>query len=326
MLLKDSLYLPREDIDSYVLYGVFLGALLCISLFLPCIFSKATVHYLQANPNTDEEDQEENKVGYQLNNPLFSEFQERYLVVFLIMMMADWMQGPYMYDLYQSYGYGINDIGLLFLTGFGSSMLFGPIVGSASDQFGRRLVCLLFVLVYCAACVLIHFPDFYLLLLGRFLSGIATAILFSSFESWMIKEHFGMNFNDVQLRNTFSKATTGNGIVAIGAGIVSALLREYFGRTAPFKGSFCLLVIGGIFLIFSWSENYGDSSKSMFSTIKDSCRILSTDRQVLLLGLIQSCFESMLIAMYLSSYKTQVRCMCLYSCGPLPWNLQQIQK
>ncbi len=50
------------------------------------------------------------------------------------MMGADWLQGPYVYALYKHYGYGIADIGMLFIVGFGSSMIFGTVVGSMADK------------------------------------------------------------------------------------------------------------------------------------------------------------------------------------------------
>ena len=47
---------------------------------------------------------------------------------------GDWLQGPYVYALYQHYGYQVGDIGRLFIAGFGSSMVFGTIAGSMADQ------------------------------------------------------------------------------------------------------------------------------------------------------------------------------------------------
>ena len=47
---------------------------------------------------------------------------------------GDWLQGPYVYYLYRQYGFDKGDIGRLFIAGFGSSMLFGTIVGSLADK------------------------------------------------------------------------------------------------------------------------------------------------------------------------------------------------
>ena len=47
---------------------------------------------------------------------------------------GDWLQGPYVYALYAAYGFDKGDIGRLFIAGFGSSMVFGTIVGSLGDK------------------------------------------------------------------------------------------------------------------------------------------------------------------------------------------------
>lgn len=47
---------------------------------------------------------------------------------------GDWLQGPYVYYPYSQYGFRKGEIGQLFIAGFGSSMLFGTIVGSLADN------------------------------------------------------------------------------------------------------------------------------------------------------------------------------------------------
>jgi hypothetical protein len=47
---------------------------------------------------------------------------------------SDWLQGPYVYALYDSYGLTNHDIERLFVVGYASSMLFGTVVGSIADK------------------------------------------------------------------------------------------------------------------------------------------------------------------------------------------------
>jgi len=42
-------------------------------------------------------------------------------------------------------------------------------------------------------------------MVGRLLGGVATSLLFSVFESWMIASHFKQGFNEQQLGDTFTK-------------------------------------------------------------------------------------------------------------------------
>jgi Sugar-tranasporters, 12 TM len=71
----------------------------------------------------------------------FRWFQLQYLSVYLILMLADWLQGTNMYTLYSSYGV---NVGTLFLTGFLSSAVFGTFLGIYVDLWGRKLGCLIF--------------------------------------------------------------------------------------------------------------------------------------------------------------------------------------
>ena len=54
---------------------------------------------------------------------------------------------------------------------------------------GRKKAALLYVLTYTSGCVTKHFNDFNVLFVGRIFSGVATSLLYSAFESWLVAEH-----------------------------------------------------------------------------------------------------------------------------------------
>ena len=111
------------------------------------------------------------------------------MIVYLLAMISDWLQGPYVYQLYVSYGFLPHEIGLLFVGGFGSSLVFGTFIGSLADKYGRKKTCLIYSICYILACCTKSVNDFWVLMVGRILCGISTSLLFSSFESWMVCEH-----------------------------------------------------------------------------------------------------------------------------------------
>ena len=55
-------------------------------------------------------------------------FQRMYLPGFLLAMLADWLQGPFVYALYQGYGIDREHNGYLFVGGFGASAVFGTVL------------------------------------------------------------------------------------------------------------------------------------------------------------------------------------------------------
>lgn len=77
----------------------------------------------------------------------------KYLIVYLLAALSDWLQGPYVYALYAEYGYSQHEIAVLFVAGFGSSMIFGSFVGGMADWGGRRAFVILFSVVYAASCL-----------------------------------------------------------------------------------------------------------------------------------------------------------------------------
>ncbi|XP_072958505.1 uncharacterized protein [Typha angustifolia] len=226
----------------------------------------------------------------------FNSFKNNYLVVYSLMMAGDWLQGPYVYYLYSTYGFDKGDIGRLFIAGFGSSMLFGTIVGSLADKQGRKRACITYCICYILSCFTKHSPEYKVLMVGRILGGIATSLLFSAFESWLVAEHNKRGFDAQWLSLTFSKAIfLGNGLVAIISGLFANLLADNlgFGPVAPFDAAACFLAIGMVIIFSSWGENYGDPSdgKSLLAQFKVAAVAIASDEKIALLGAIQSLFE-----------------------------------
>lgn len=226
----------------------------------------------------------------------FNSFKNNYLFVYSLMMAGDWLQGPYVYYLYSTYGYGKGDIGQLFIAGFGSSMLFGTIVGSLADKQGRKRACVTYCITYILSCITKHSSQYKILMLGRILGGIATSLLFSAFESWLVAEHNKRGFEQQWLSITFSKAIfLGNGVVAILAGLLGNTLVDALalGPVAPFDAASCFLTIGMFVILFSWTENYGDPSenKDLLTQFRGAAVAIASDEKIALLGAIQSLFE-----------------------------------
>jgi len=238
--------------------------------------------------------------GKNLNKELqskFNLFRRKYLIVYLIIMLADWMQGTHMYTLYLSYNVNIS---ALFLTGFLTGAIFAPFLGSAVDKFGRKRSCIVYCVLEIIINLLEHCQDFRTLLVGRVLGGISTNLLFSSFESWMTTEHRHRGFPEEWLQRTYSATSIGNGTMAVLAGIVAQVLEDKLGNIGPFQGAVALTVLALIFIL-DWEENYGESkdgehcSSSLYNQTKEGWKVTCTDSRIWRIGLTQALSEG---AMY----------------------------
>ena len=224
----------------------------------------------------------------------FAAFQREYLAVYLVIMLADWLQGTNMYTLYNGYGVSVST---LFLSGFTSSLVFGTFVGLVVDAYGRKRACVLFCLLEIVINAMEHVPSMPVLLLGRVLGGISTSLLFSAFESWMVAEHRRRKFPEAWLARTFGLAAAGNGAVAVLAGLLAQVAADYHGDIGPFQLAI-LLTIVALALVLRWPENYGaddaehgNVASRVASSLSMASRTIMGNRRVALLTAVSALFE-----------------------------------
>lgn len=257
----------------------------------------------------------------------FRRFQLEYLSVYLLMTAGDWLQGPYMYALYAAYGYSHDQIAALFVAGFGSSCLFGTFVGSLADTLGRKRGALCYVVTYALSCLTKHWRSYAVLMVGRVLGGIATSLLFSVFEAWLVSEHAARSLDSSLLATIFANAQAGNSVVAILAGIVGEWSAGVYplrvlvpgnvdaqhisndgaimvgGYATPFDLAALFLCFGGSVIIATWAENYGTAAtdaadfsiSSATAALRAGALEIWCDRRILIIGAVSALFE---LAMY----------------------------
>ncbi|KIO25270.1 hypothetical protein M407DRAFT_75927 [Tulasnella calospora MUT 4182] len=242
---------------------------------------------------------------------VFAALRSNYLLVYGIVMGADWLQGPYVYSLYrEQYGYSERVVGFLFVTGFTAAGFSGPFVGVWADKFGRKRICLWFCVAYAFACLCTLSSWIPILFAGRLVSGFATAILFSCFETWVVSASQSAGVSQAGLSTILGDAMLINGIAASVAGVVSnQLVAQVKTFTSPFMLSGVLLVASWFMIRKLWTENYGAQDASVgvgkwdilqLGRLRQAIDIVRRDPALLVLGLRQTCFEgSMYIFVFL---------------------------
>lgn len=192
-----------------------------------------------------------------------------------------------------------------------------------ADWGGRRRFVILFSIIYAASCMTKHFKDFNVLMLGRLLGGVATSLLFSVFDAWLIRSHSDAKLGKQFLGQSFSAAAYGNSIIAIGAGLMankaaSSTTMEVFpqepiyfgGYLNPFDIALGALILCGILATALWEENYGEDEKhetgevdvenssddgrsapNWYDGLKNAFVVTMRSQDILLCGIISSLFE-----------------------------------
>ncbi len=171
-------------------------------------------------------------------------------------ILADSVKGPYIYTLYKDEKQLDEKIvAALFLTGFGSAALSATFVGSLADRYGRRFSSLAFCVIYSLSCLSTLRNDLVVLFGGRMLGGLATTMMYSVVESWMVTEHNNrrLNQSSLSLSSMFGLMTTLNSAVAIAAGIAGQLVVTYTKtKMAPFLLAVVTLSMAAWLMLTKW--------------------------------------------------------------------------
>lgn len=231
------------------------------------------------------------------NNPQFLTFQRGYFAVYLLAMFADWLQGPYLYKLYSYYGFQEEQIAVLYVFGFASTVIIGMWTPLAADHFGRKKLCLSFTVLYSLSCFLKLSRSYGILIIGRIIGGVATSVLFSAFEAWYIHEHIETHdFPKEWIAVTFSKASTWNGVLAVVAGLVTNIVSDWFalGPVAPYMLAVPFLIFAGILVATHWIENYSGSKIKFKKACADGFKCIMSKEMIFMIGVVEALYESVI--------------------------------
>ncbi|KAL8447014.1 hypothetical protein Emag_004486 [Eimeria magna] len=180
-----------------------------------------------------------------------SRFKKRFLFIYFLAQFCEYLQGPYQYALHSvHYRLPLDKVGLLFFTSSLSNCLFGCVVGPLSDTLEKTWGCIAFCFTAIASCLLTSLSlSFYCLLLARALGGVASSLLETAFESYVVCEHHSRGFSHASLDALLAYASGGTGLVAVFAGLAAAAsVKALRDLRAPFilgaiVGAVCLLFI-----------------------------------------------------------------------------------
>ena len=230
-------------------------------------------------------------------NPTFVAFQKSYFRVYFLALMAEWLQGPYLYKLYSHYGFIDTQIAVIYVCGFASSVFFGTSCSYLANICGRKKACVFFTIVYSICCLTKLSRNYGVLIVGRVLGGVSTSLLFSAFDAWYVYEHTQTHdFPGEWVSKTFIKATLFNSLISVAAGFVANCVAEWFGfgPVAPFIVAIPFLIAAGVLIQLTWNENYGARSNKVFQPCFESLRHIVTNPRVKLIGAVTSFFESVM--------------------------------
>ncbi|KAI1275320.1 hypothetical protein F5Y07DRAFT_400546 [Xylaria sp. FL0933] len=193
-----------------------------------------------------------------------AEFQLTFLRVYLLVIGSEWLQNPFMYSLFRTEKtLDEATVATLYSSTYVAAAVSALFAGSLTDRFGRRSACLAFCAVHSLAAVSVCFDALPVLLLGRVLGGVALALLWTAFESWLIAEYNarGLPRSGLSLSSLFGVMTTSKCITAIFAGVLGHCVVLALGsKIHPFILGVALDLSAAILMLRTWKENWGTTS------------------------------------------------------------------
>jgi len=229
--------------------------------------------------------------------PSYTSLRLNYLLVTLVIMLADGLQGTHLYVLYEGYGFNVAS---LYALGFVAGAVTTPITGPLIDRCGRKKSAILYCVLEMGINLLEQYPFLAGLLVSRMVGGITTNLLSSVFETWLDTEfrnrrRAAKNCIDIPKMmsddaSTASVSTSGwvktddeedvianneyevimrdavvvSNLASIASGYLAHLLAERYGPVGPFQGAVSCTGMALVAISFLWRENYGESISESF--------------------------------------------------------------
>ena len=234
-------------------------------------------------------------------NPTFIQFLRSYIPFYIIIVLGDWLQGPYLYRLYHYHGFVETQVAIIYVCGMVSSALVFPAKDVIANSLGRKRTIIASCVLYAVSCLATAIPNYGVLLIGRCLSGLSNTLLFSTLESWYVHEHVEhFDFPKEWILVTFSHVGFASSIAAIVAGILADVFARWFsfGPVSPFLLACPVFLVAVVPIFALWNENFGEKQKVSRQQLQKSCsqglKTIAQNVDIFLIGTIQSLFESVL--------------------------------
>ena len=156
----------------------------------------------------------------------------KYIIIFNLAKAGDWCLGPFVHEFFSSYhGLNMENTAKMISISFGSSLFFGPsLVGYLNDGSNKIIPLVLYCLVLASSCIIRLIKSSLIsLIMAQLFFGIASSILYSSFENWFISEvDRNISNNETKeyiLSAAFEKSMVTDAMIAVGVSFFAGYLK-----------------------------------------------------------------------------------------------------
>ncbi|CAF1313974.1 unnamed protein product [Adineta ricciae] len=251
----------------------------------------------------------------------FKHLQNIYLTGYLLAGAANSLQLSYRYPIYDSYGYPRSTVEFFYIIAHMSTLFIGTFLASLADRFGRRLSCIFCGILYILSGVSYSFNVIWVLIIGNIIRGVANSFFHTEFEAWVIQEYKNRNLNLQSLPQLLRNSNISGTIISIGMGFFAQIIVDFFGFIAPFDTSILIFTIMIVYMLFEWSENYGNPTVSANVSFISAIQLIKLDSRIVLHGLSTALFETSLYIYFIEWTPALLKAKSLTISDPLPFGV-----
>ena len=163
----------------------------------------------------------------------------KYIILFNLAKSADWCLGPFVHDFFSTYhGMSVEFTAKMISISFATNLFIGPsLIGYLNDSNSKRVPLYLYCVILALSCLIrLVKGNIYCLIFSQILFGMASSILYSSFENWFSTQSNKLNSEakEYVLLSAFEKSMVTDALCAVFVSFIAGALKNYFGIKAPY--------------------------------------------------------------------------------------------
>lgn len=232
--------------------------------------------------------------GTSITTTEFQVFQSSFISGYVGVILCELIASATFYHTFLSMDLDLGQICRLYLaTMFASTIT--AVIMECVELGARKDKCVLSAMLYSIAMFSVFFGGHYeMLLLGRILYGVASALQHSSFESYAVHQHSSHGFPEDWLSHMFTLLTHTMALFAALSGIIGQMAISA-GRLGCITFSCVVFAIIAVYMIVAWEKDLGNPRfmlAGFMSNLSQSINTMRANRQLLYLLCVSALYES----------------------------------
>lgn len=226
----------------------------------------------------------------------FKDFQSMIMTGYTIMILGELVSIGSFYQTMILLELKLDKVTRLYVVTIISTTVFG-LLSEIIDFGSRRNKCIVSAIFFTISmlCILFSSGHFDLLMLSRVIYGVASSLLHSAFDAYLVQEHSSLGFPEDWLNQTFSFLTHSMALVSCLSGVFGQTFSTLGGTYGPVGLCCGLFSLMTLYIAIMWKKDLNGPKfllSGFLSSWSQAMRACRTNKQIFSIVLVSSCSEA----------------------------------